>query len=119
MENSNNSGKVIGALLVGAAIGGALGILFAPDKGSKTRKRIFDQGGDITDALTEKFNEFLDGVKKEFEATKEKASEFATDGKGKYETAKGKAGEFVADGKEKIDAAKEKVREYAMDGKGK
>lgn len=81
MESSNNTGKVIGALLIGAAIGGTLGVLFAPDKGSKTRKKILDQGEDLTDSLTEKFNGFLDDVKKELDKVKEKTSEYAHNGK--------------------------------------
>ena len=83
MENSDNTGKMIGALLIGAAIGGALGILFAPDKGSKTRKKIFNEGEDITDTLKEKLDDLLKEARKEFEEAKEKASEFAMDGKGK------------------------------------
>lgn len=76
MENSNDSGKVIGALLVGAAIGGALGLLFAPEKGSTTRRKIMDESNDITDVLTEKFNDFLAGFKKEMDNVKDKANEF-------------------------------------------
>ena len=83
MENSNNSGKLIGALLLGAAIGGTLGILFAPDKGSETRKKIAGKADDITESLKEKFNTLLEDAKKEFEAAKTKAKEFAMDGKGK------------------------------------
>lgn len=80
MENSNNSGKMIGALLIGAAIGGALGILFAPDKGSETRKKIAGKTNDLTDSLKDKFNTLLEEAKREFEAAKEKASEFAENG---------------------------------------
>jgi len=32
-------GNALAALLVGAAIGAGVGILFAPDEGKKTRKR--------------------------------------------------------------------------------
>lgn len=74
MEDSNNTGKIIGALLAGAAIGGVLGILFAPDKGSETRKKIAGKTHDFTDSLKEKFNHFLEEAKKEFESAKEKAA---------------------------------------------
>lgn len=72
MENTNQTGKIIGALLVGAAIGGALGILFAPAKGSETRKKIAGTTGDLTALMQEKFGAFLEQLKNEFEAAKTK-----------------------------------------------
>ena len=90
MENSNNTGKLIGALLLGAAIGGALGILFAPDKGSETRKKISAKGSDLTDDLKEKFNDFIDKIKNDSnnnlaETVKEKTNEFIGNRKEKIE----------------------------------
>ena len=76
MENSNDTGKMIGALLVGAAIGGVLGILFAPDKGSVTRKKIAGQTSDLAESLKEKFDDLLEEAKKEIAMAKEKAGEF-------------------------------------------
>jgi gas vesicle protein len=85
MEISNNTGKIIGALLVGAAIGGALGILFAPDKGSKTRKNILSKGDDLTNAVKDKVDDFLNEIKKEIEIVQGKANEFINDGTAKTE----------------------------------
>ena len=43
----NSTSKVLVSFLAGAAIGGALGILLAPDKGSETRRKIVETGSDI------------------------------------------------------------------------
>lgn len=80
MENSNNTGQLIGALLIGAAIGGTLGILFAPAKGSETRKRIAGKTNEFTSSLKEKFDAFLKEAKSEYEASKEKTPEYADNG---------------------------------------
>ena len=85
MENTNNNGKLIGAILLGAAIGGALGILFAPDKGSETRRKIASKGNDLTDAVKEKFEAIVNKFKKEVEAVKEQANDFADNGKSAVE----------------------------------
>ncbi|MES2380669.1 MAG: YtxH domain-containing protein [Bacteroidota bacterium] len=62
-----NSGKVILGVLAGVAAGVILGILFAPDKGSETRKKIVKKGEDSLDDLKEKLNEIMD----QFEALQE------------------------------------------------
>jgi gas vesicle protein len=66
-ESTINNGKMIGALLVGAAIGGALGILFAPAKGSDTRRKIMSKGEDLRDSIKDKFNGLIGHVEQELE----------------------------------------------------
>jgi gas vesicle protein len=52
-----NGGKILGALLLGAAAGAVLGILFAPDKGTETRKKIKQKGEDLLDDIKRKIDE--------------------------------------------------------------
>jgi gas vesicle protein len=52
MENSKNSfGQVLTALLAGAAIGAVAGMLFAPEEGTKTRKKIAKKAKKMADSL--------------------------------------------------------------------
>lgn len=56
------SGKVLLGILAGAAAGAMAGILFAPEKGSKTRKKIMRKGEGYVDDLKEKFDGLLDAI---------------------------------------------------------
>ncbi|MES2779509.1 MAG: YtxH domain-containing protein [Bacteroidota bacterium] len=70
MDKSTSTIKVMGALLLGAAIGGGLGILFAPHKGSKTRRRILAKGTDVTDAIKDKFDSLMGDMTEEVDRLK-------------------------------------------------
>lgn len=91
-----NSGKLLLGVLAGVATGAVLGILFAPDKGSNTRKKIQHKGEDYADALKEKFDGLLDAIADKFEDTKAQAEEWATKGKTKFDELKQEAKETVA-----------------------
>jgi len=70
-----SAGKVFLGVLAGAATGALLGVLFAPAKGSDTRKNICKKRQDYTDSLKEKFNEFLEGINEKYEQVKEEISD--------------------------------------------
>ncbi|WP_207514874.1 YtxH domain-containing protein [Longitalea luteola] len=57
-----SNGSKLAAFIVGAAAGAVLGILFAPDKGSETRRKVNEEGRKLSDALKEKFNKMKDKV---------------------------------------------------------
>jgi gas vesicle protein len=48
-----SSGKVLLGVLAGVAVGATLGILFAPDKGSNTRKKITQKSDDYETVMEE------------------------------------------------------------------
>jgi gas vesicle protein len=71
MSNS----KLLAGFLAGAAVGGILGILMAPDKGEVTRRKIIDKGSDFSDAVKDKFNDTVDGLKEHFSSGKKQSKE--------------------------------------------
>lgn len=50
----NDNSKVVIALLAGLAAGAALGLLFAPEKGSETRDKLSQSLKDLGDSIKEK-----------------------------------------------------------------
>jgi gas vesicle protein len=66
-KNLNNTGKIVSALLVGAAVGAALGVLFAPNKGSETRKKIMAKGEDLGKDFKNKMDEMYESGKNHME----------------------------------------------------
>lgn len=57
-----DKGNTFWGFITGLAVGAALGVLFAPAKGSETRQKISDKGNEIGDSLKKKFDEFIDGL---------------------------------------------------------
>jgi gas vesicle protein len=82
-----NSGKVFLGLLAGIAVGATLGILFAPDKGSKTRSKISQKKDDYADTLEEKFNEFTESITEKFDSVRNEANKAVKNGKHKVDMA--------------------------------
>lgn len=76
--SSKTSNSVI-ALLAGAVIGVGLGILFAPDKGSKTREKMKEGFDDLKDQANSKWNSLEEETKEKFSKTKDDLIETVED----------------------------------------
>jgi gas vesicle protein len=83
-----SSGKVLLGVLAGVAAGAFLGILFAPDKGVNTRKKIMSKGDDFAEGLKGKFNEFLDQMEGKYSEVKDNAEDLVEAGKAKFQETK-------------------------------
>lgn len=88
----NSGSKVLLGVLAGAATGAILGVLFAPDKGQETRRRLGEGSKDIASNLKEKFSDLVDGIADKYEAAREGASDLIEKGKQKVGMSTGNTG---------------------------
>ena len=67
---SNSTENTFLALLTGVAMGAGIGILFAPDKGSKTREKMKDGFDDVKNELKNKYDHASEELKGKFSTAK-------------------------------------------------
>ncbi len=77
------SSDILG-ILGGVAVGAAIGILFAPDKGKNTRKKIKDKALESKESLEGGVSDLLDTLKEKFESLKSKGEDVYEDAKDTY-----------------------------------
>jgi gas vesicle protein len=92
MKNSN----VLLGVLGGVAIGAVLGVLFAPAKGSETRKKIANKSSDLTDSIKESVNKFSEKIAQTVDGFKNETNDIIADAK-----------EIIKDEKVNLDNLKE------------
>jgi gas vesicle protein len=96
-----DSGRVFGALLLGAAAGAALGLLLAPEKGTEMRKKIMEKRDDLMSELSGKIEEgkkvLSDLVDKTLSKAEEESEELAVNANGQlgYAGSKSKTGSGI------------------------
>ena len=72
------SSKIAAGVLLGVGVGALLGILFAPEKGSRTRQRIMDKSQDYIDDLKGKIDEVFHNASEQYDDFLDQAKSMAT-----------------------------------------
>lgn len=66
------TGKFLAGILSGAAIGAIAGILFAPKKGTDTRRNITEKGNEYMYGAKSKYNDLADNLSHRYDTVKSK-----------------------------------------------
>jgi gas vesicle protein len=84
-----SASKVLLGAAIGMATGAVLGVLFAPDKGSATRRKIAQQGSRYVDAINNTAGEYAESIGETIESAKETAAGLADRVKGAVDSLSG------------------------------
>lgn len=110
MKSSGDNMKVVGALVLGAAVGATLGVLFAPKKGSETRQNIADNAKKMGKNLKDKFQDQVDGLKSQVAKAEkfieDNAENIKSNVEDRFADAKNNIESKVSSAKNAVDAAK-------------
>ena len=102
--------KIILGVLGGVAVGALLGVLFAPEKGDKTRKKIMEKSNDYADELKDKLDSLLGTVSRKYAKLKREGESLFAEGKSKFQDAKNEGQDLIAEGKSKYNEVKNDIK---------
>lgn len=77
--------KILLGILAGVAGGAILGILFAPEKGSRTRRNIANKSNDYAADVKDSFEDLIDSMTKKYKNVLHETEQMICNVKGKYE----------------------------------
>jgi gas vesicle protein len=80
--------KFLLGVIAGAAIGAFLGILYAPNSGTETRRKISDKKDEYTDLVKDKIVGFINNIQSKLEVVKEEVDSLAGEARKEGEMAK-------------------------------
>lgn len=75
MANQSGGFKLLKGLVIGGIIGSAVGILFAPNSGKKTRKKLMNEADRLKNELEKYANDFSEKAKQAKQDLEDKLAE--------------------------------------------
>jgi len=110
-------GSGVGPLLVGMALGAALGLLLAPMSGAELRADIADRSRKLKDLATEKGHELQDMVSDTYERARARVKEGIEGAKGKVREGRQIASDVADAGKAAALTAREELERRLADAR--
>ncbi len=83
-----NKVNMLISVVIGSFIGALLGVLFAPDKGEKTRKQLSKKGDEYTEAVKSELDDFVKNMRKKYESALKDTEEIINKGKARADDLK-------------------------------
>lgn len=71
-----STSKIVIGALAGLTAGAIVAVLFAPDSGANTRKKIKAKGQDTVDSVKGKYQDIVDGIASKIESVKTEGMKF-------------------------------------------